>query len=68
MTSSNLIRCGNRGCHPSIRINEGEEHTGFDLYVRCLTCNRRGPHVECERSTPELKAKVAQAWNGEVTQ
>lgn len=61
-----LLKCGRADCTPRFRIADGEEHVGSDLYVRCMTCSQRGPHVECERSTPDLRALVGEAWNADM--
>ena len=60
-----IRRCERLGCAPRCVTADGAEHTGIDIFVSCALCGRRGPHIECEIFTPDLKEKVVVAWNDE---
>ncbi len=47
---------------------DGADHIGVDLFVKCPDCRLRGPHVECHRATPELRRMVWNAWNDDRAQ
>lgn len=59
-------RCGRDVCNPQRMRREGADHHGIDVFIRCNTCGREGPYVECVKTTPEVAKMVVDGWNEDL--